>query len=46
VPFLYSRRPEPEGVGRHEILWGLYGARTDADGLRELTVLGWAPWER
>ncbi|HZM00919.1 MAG TPA: hypothetical protein VFD43_11770 [Planctomycetota bacterium] len=46
VPFLYSRRPEPEGVSRHEILWGLFGARTDEQGLSELTVLGFAPWAR
>ena len=46
VPFLYSRRPEPAGVSRHEVLWGLLGARTDEQGLSELTVLGWAPWAR
>lgn len=46
VPFVYSQRPEPGGVSRHEILWGLFGSRTDEQGLRELTVLGWAPWSR
>ena len=46
VPFLYSQRPEPGGVARHEILWGLFGARTDDAGLSELTVLWWAPWSR
>jgi len=46
VPFLYSRRPEEAGVSRHEILWGLLGARTDDAGLAEVTVLWWAPWSR
>ena len=46
VPFLYSRRPEPEGVARHAILWGLLGGRTDPAGWAAFSVLGLDLWTR
>ena len=46
IPFLYSRRPRPGGVGVHQVLWGLAGARTDGDGLAALTLLGFDLWAR
>ncbi len=46
VPFLYSRRPDSAGLDKHQILWGLLGAGTDADGLAELSLAGWTLWAR
>ncbi len=46
VPFLYSRRPEGRGRSRHQVLWGLFGAATDADGLDALSLAGWTLWRR
>lgn len=46
VPFLYSRVPASPEVGRHRILWGLFGGRTDTEGLATFTVLGLTLWQR
>ncbi|MGQ0552190.1 MAG: hypothetical protein ACT4PU_03125 [Planctomycetota bacterium] len=46
VPLLYSQRPEARGVARHQVLWGLFGWRRDAQGLAALDVLGFSPWSR
>ncbi|MFT7465367.1 MAG: hypothetical protein ACI9EF_003733 [Pseudohongiellaceae bacterium] len=46
APLLYSRRPEPEGVAQHNILWGLFGGRTDSTGWKSFSVLGFDLWAR
>ena len=46
IPFVYSRRPEPDGSSHHGLLWGLFGARTDAQGLAALSLAGIDLWER
>ncbi|MDG2149032.1 MAG: hypothetical protein P8N09_05870 [Planctomycetota bacterium] len=46
VPFLYSQRPEANGLSQHQILWGLLGAGTDPDGLAEVSMAGWTLWRR
>jgi hypothetical protein len=46
IPFLYSQRPEPGGVSEHQVLWGLFGSRSDADGLLDVTLLGMTAWRR
>ncbi len=46
VPFLYSQRPEPGGVALRQVLWGLFGARSDAAGLRSVSVAGLELWRR
>lgn len=46
IPFLYSRRPLPAGGSRHGVLWGLFGARTDTEGLAALSLAGWELWTR
>jgi len=46
TPFVYARRPEAGGLARHQWLWGLVTARTDARGLSRLTLCGWDAWAR
>lgn len=46
IPFVYSRRPEPDGSSRHGVLWGLFGARTDEQGLSALSLAGFDLWQR
>jgi hypothetical protein len=46
VPFFYSRRPQPDGRSRHETLWGLLHAESDAEGLSSLGALGLDAWSR
>jgi hypothetical protein len=46
VPFLYSQRPEPGGVALRQVLWGLFGARSDAAGLASVSVAGLELWRR
>jgi len=46
IPFLYSQRPEPGGVSLRQVLWGLFGTRTDGDGLLDVSLLGLTVWRR
>ncbi len=46
VPFFYSQRPEPGGVALRQVLWGLFGARSDEAGLLSFSVLGLDLWRR
>jgi hypothetical protein len=46
VPFVYSRRPRPDGGARHETLWGLLSADTDDEGLAAFGILGFDAWSR
>ena len=46
IPFLYSRRPQRDGTTRHGLLWGLFGTRTDTEGLDAVTLAGFDVWSR
>ena len=46
IPFLYSQRPEPDGVQLHQWLWGIVGRRADHQGTVSLSILGLDVWQR
>jgi len=46
VPFVYSQRPEPDGVLLRQVLWGLFGTRSDDEGFLSFSLLGLELWRR